>query len=304
LCGIAGFFDKTRDNRNSSIGQILITMLEGLACRGPDSTGVALFGPGAGHQVVIRIKLGDDENCSVLIATLTQFVDSHFGGSYLFSNHGNAARLVVKGVGDIAALATRIEALDKEIEVVSMGSGLEIIKQVGSPADLELTYGVSQLKGTHGLGHTRLSTESRVDLSHSQPFGSHQLPDLAIVHNGHITNYHQLRRCFEQRKFRFYTENDSEVVAIYVADQIRKGSTLKEALQSMLQDLDGSFSCLVATAGQFGFVKDPFALKPLLWAETETFVALANEEIAIRSALPGGYDVREAQAREVRIWER
>ena len=175
---------------------------------------------------------------------------------------------------------------------------------MGSPANLEKTYGVSQLKGTHGIGHTRLSTESKVDLSHSQPFGSHQLPDLAIVHNGHITNYHQLRRCYEQRKVRFYTENDSEVVAIYLADQINKAARLKEALEAMLRELDGSFSCLVATASQFGFVKDPFALKPLLWAETESFVALANEEIAIRSALPGAYEVREAQAREVRVWER
>ena len=173
------------------------------------------------------------------------------------------------GVEDLPALAARIEALSKEIEVVSMGSSLEIIKQVGSPANLEKTYGVSRLSGTHGLGHTRLSTESKVDLSHSQPFGSHQLPDLAIVHNGHITNYHQLRRCYEQRKVRFYTENDSEVVAIYLADQISQGSTLAQALEAMLRELDGSFSCLVATAKQFGFVKDPFALKPLLWTETE-----------------------------------
>jgi glutamate synthase domain-containing protein 1 len=304
MCGIAGFFDKTRDNGNANIGQILITMLEGLACRGPDSTGVALFGPDTDHQVVLRIKLGDAEDTSALTETLSKFLDTHFGGGYELSHHGNSARTAVKGVDDLPALAARIEALNKEIEVVSMGSRLEIIKQVGSPANLEQTYGVSQLKGTHGVGHTRLSTESKVDLSHSQPFGSHQLPDLAIVHNGHITNYHQLRRCHEQRKIRFYTENDSEVVAIYLADRINKGFTLAEALQAMLQDLDGSFSCLVATASQFAFVKDPFALKPLLWAETESFVALANEEIAIRSALPGVYEVREAQAREVRIWER
>jgi len=304
MCGIAGFFDKTRDNRNSNIGRILMAMLEGLACRGPDSAGVALFGPRADHQVVLRVKLGEEENCSSLIPALTQFLDSQCGESYDFSHHGNSARLVVNGVVDLPALAARIEALDKTFEVVSMGSSLEIIKQVGSPANLEKAYGVSQLMGTHGIGHTRLSTESKVDLSHSQPFGSHQLPDLAIVHNGHITNYHQLRRCYEQRQVRFYTENDSEVVAIYLADQIHQGGTLKEALEAMLRELDGSYSCLVATASQFGFVKDPFALKPLLCAETESFVALANEEIAIRSALPGAYEVREAQAREVRIWQR
>jgi glutamate synthase domain-containing protein 1 len=304
MCGIAGFFDKTGDHRHSNIGQILITMLEGLACRGPDSAGVALFGLSADHQSVMRVKLGDAEDCSALVQTLTKFLDSNFGGCYEFSNHGNSARLVVKGVEDLPTLAARLEALDKGIEVVSMGSRLEIIKQVGSPANLDHTYGVLGLKGTHGLGHTRLSTESKVDLSHSQPFGSHQLPDLAIVHNGHITNYHQLRRVYEQCKVRFYTENDSEVVAIYLADQINQGRTLDEALHAMLREMDGSFSCLVATASQFAFVKDPFALKPLLWAETENFVALANEEIAIRSALPGDYEVREAQAREVRVWER
>ncbi|MGO8817304.1 MAG: glutamine phosphoribosylpyrophosphate amidotransferase [Terriglobia bacterium] len=304
MCGIAGFFDKSGDNRNSNVGQVLIAMLEGLGCRGPDSAGVALFGTSADHRAVLRVKLGDEEDCSGLIQTLTQFLDSHYGGSYQFSNIGNSARVVVGGVEDLPALAARIEALSKEIEVVSMGTSLEIIKQVGSPTNLEKTYGVSRLSGTHGLGHTRLSTESKVDLSHSQPFGSHQLPDLAIVHNGHITNYHQLRRCYEQRKVRFYTENDSEVVAIYLADQISQGSTLAQALEAMLRELDGSFSCLVATAKQFGFVKDPFALKPLLWTETGSFVALANEEIAIRAALPGDYDVREAQAREVRVWDR
>ena len=104
-----------------------------------------------------------------------------------------------------------------------MGHRLEIVKQTGSPDNLEKTYCVSRLKGTHGIGHTRLSTESRVDLSHSQPFWGHGYPDLAIVHNGHITNYHQLRRRYEQRGVRFYTENDSEIIAIYLAEQTCEG---------------------------------------------------------------------------------
>jgi len=127
---------------------------------------------------------------------------------------------------------------------------------------------------------------------------------LAIVHNGHITNYHQLRRRYEQRGVRFYTENDSEVVAIYLAEQLRKGLTLEGALGQMLRDLDGSYSCLVATERQLGFVKDTFALKPLVMTETDDFVAVATEEIAIRAALPGTYSVREAQVREVRVWQK
>lgn len=304
MCGIAGFFNKTAEQPGPAVGQTLITMLEGLACRGPDSTGVAVFAPPTDHQAVLRIKLGEEGNSYSALSSLTPFLDAQFGGRYQLTDFGISARLVVQGVEKIPALAGRIEALSPEIEVVSMGAALEIVKQVGSPANLDRTYGVSRLNGTHGLGHTRLSTESKVDLSHSQPFGSHQLPDLAIVHNGHITNYHQLRRRYEQRKVRFYTENDSEVVAIYLADQIARGGTLKDALTAMLRDLDGSYSCLAATGSEFGFVKDPFALKPLLWTETESFVALANEEIAIRAALPGAYAVREAQAKEVRVWGR
>jgi glutamine phosphoribosylpyrophosphate amidotransferase len=188
--------------------------------------------------------------------------------------------------------------------VVSLGRRLEIVKQVGSPSRLEKTFGISGFQGRHGIGHTRLSTESVVDLSHSQPFWGHGYPDLAIVHNGHITNYHQLRRRYEQRGTRFYTENDSEVVAIFLVDRLQQGHGLLTAMESMVRELDGSFSCLVATESALGFVKDAFSFKPLVFAETNDFVAVATEEVAIRSAIPGDFKVREAQAKEVRIWSR
>jgi glutamine phosphoribosylpyrophosphate amidotransferase len=143
-----------------------------------------------------------------------------------------------------------------------------------------------------------------VDLSHSQPFWAHGCPDLAVVHNGHITNYHKLRRQYEQRGVRFYTENDSEIIGIYLANRLSQGMSLEQALNASLRDLDGSFSYLAATANEFGFAKDAFAFKPLLFAETDDFVAVATEEIGIRSALAGRYDVREAQASEVRVWQK
>jgi glutamine phosphoribosylpyrophosphate amidotransferase len=143
-----------------------------------------------------------------------------------------------------------------------------------------------------------------VDLSHSQPFWGHGYPDLAIAHNGHITNYHQLRRRYQEHGVRFYTENDSEVVAIFLADKLRQGFPLRAALESMIAELDGSFSCLVATDSALAFVKDPFSFKPLLYTETASFVAVATEEIAIRGAIPGDYTVREAQAKEVQVWQR
>ena len=186
---------------------------------------------------------------------------------------------------------------------LAWGNALEIVKQVGSPQNLEQTHGVSRITGTHGIGHTRLSTESRVDLSHSQPFWAHGVPDLAVVHNGHITNYHKLRRLYEQHGIRFYTDNDSEVIGVYLADRLSQGMSLKEALTASLYDLDGSFSFLAATQNELGFAKDRFALKPLLFTETDDSVVVATEEIAIENAFPGIGGVREAQAKEVQVWQ-
>jgi methylamine---glutamate N-methyltransferase subunit A len=300
MCGIVGFFDKTGNGRGA-VGQTVLAMLNALGCRGPDSAGVALFGEPTDNQLVVRVKLGDRGELEPRAGEVTQLAES-FASAGSFSVTASYLRFLVDGRADQSRLVASIESLDPNFEVVSVGRRLEIVKQVGSPANLEQTYGISRFRGSHGLGHTRLSTESRVDLSHSQPFWGHGFPDLAIVHNGHITNYHQLRRRYEQRGVRFYTENDSEIIAIYLAEHLGGGEDLESSLRGMLRDLDGSFSCLAATATQLGFVKDPFALKPLVFAETDAFVAIATEEIAIRAALPGDYTVREAQVKEVRVW--
>ncbi|HXI42408.1 MAG TPA: hypothetical protein VNH83_20660 [Bryobacteraceae bacterium] len=302
MCGIVGFFAKDVGGQ-AEIGRTILGMLQALGCRGPDSAGVALYGAPDDGRFAVRVKLGDDGDLKSRAHSMSSRLESFSGVSH-FSTIGAYARFLVSGETDLKSLTDAIESLDKDFEVVSMGRRLEIVKQTGSPDNLEKTYCVSRVKGTHGIGHTRLSTESRVDLSHSQPFWSHGYPDLAIVHNGHITNYHQLRRRYEQRGVRFYTENDSEVVAIYLAEQISKGASLQDALERMLRDLDGSYSCLAATDRELGFVKDTFALKPLVMTETDKFVAVATEEIAIRAALPGKYAVREAQVREVRVWQR
>lgn len=301
MCGIVGFFAK--GSQQAEIGRPVIHMLRALGCRGPDSAGVALFGSPKDNSFVVRVKLGDGGELESRSHTLVTYLETVPGCSHISTN-ASYARFLVNGETDLLRLTAAVEALAEDFEIVSVGRRLEIVKQTGSPDNLEKTYSISLSTGTHGLGHTRLSTESRVDLSHSQPFWSHGYPDLAIVHNGHITNYHQLRRVYEQRGTRFYTENDSEVVAIYLADQLRQGASLQESLERMLRDLDGSYSCLAATERQLGFVKDAFALKPLVMTETADFIAVATEEIAIRAALPGLYSVREAQVGEVRVWQR
>lgn len=301
MCGIVGFLD-TSGNRRAPVGQVLLKMLTALGRRGPDSAGVALYGDHGDSLLALRVKLGEQGSFAAKgaqvterVRAMTPVVEAAIQGEYL--------RLVVDYQGDPTSLERAVEAAGEDIEVVSMGRRLEVVKQVGSPENLEATYHISSFVGTHGIGHTRMSTESRVDLSHSQPFWAHGLPDLAVVHNGHITNYHKLRRRYEQRGYRFYTENDSEIIGLYLAEQMSHGASFPAALQASLRDFDGSFSYLAATAESLGFVKDPFGFKPLLVAETPTYVALATEEIALQTALGEDLPVRELGAKQVQTWQ-
>ncbi len=299
MCGIAGFFDKTAA-ADAPAGATLLRMLTALACRGPDSAGIALWGRND-DGLVVRVKLGDQGD---LVARRQEVLRRARRATRVLraTTQGALLRLVV-AKAEPAELAAAIESVAPDVEVVSMGERLEIVKQVGAPADLDAAFAVSTWTGTHGLGHTRLSTESKVDLSHSQPFWAHGTPDLAVVHNGHICNYHRLRRIYEQEGVRFYTENDSEIIGLYLARQLAAGRTLREALQASVRDLDGSFSYLAATGDAFGFAKDPFSLKPLIVAESAGTVVIANEEVAIQAALRGDYRAREAPAGSTGLWE-
>ena len=297
MCGIVGFLDKTKNR--TSVGETILQMLNALGARGPDSAGVALYGQKRNKGMVVRIKLGRQKEATFIVEQLEEFgsIDEvKIVAEYL--------RLVINLEVDTMSFLKFVESLNQGIEVVSLGTQLEVVKQVGTPQNLESTYNISGFTGTHGLGHTRLSTESRVDLSHSQPFWAYGYADLAIVHNGHITNYHTMRRLYEQRGIEFHTENDSEIIGIYFADQLSKGMVLQEVLEASLTDFDGSFSYLVSTPDSIGFAKDPFAFKPLLFTETDDFVAIATEEIAIRSVFPGNYTVRESQSKEIRLWQK
>jgi glutamate synthase domain-containing protein 1 len=301
MCGIVGFFDKT-GRGDAPIGKIMVRMLEALCRRGPDSAGVALFGAGKNNDLVLRVKLGEHGDFREKGLRIAEKIKA-FARVQEVDTIGEYLRIRLEWEQGTRELEKQIEALDEGIEVVSLGKHLEIIKQVGSPDDLNRAYGVDSFVGFHAIGHTRMSTESRVDLSHSQPFWAHGIADLATVHNGHITNYHKLRRQYEQRGVRFYTENDSEIIGVYLADQLERGSSLKEALNSSLLDFDGSFSYLAASSNTLAFAKDRFAYKPLVIGETDEIVAIATEEIAIWAAFPeGGLSTREAPANYSKTW--
>jgi glutamate synthase domain-containing protein 1 len=275
-------------------------MLQALSCRGPDSAGVALFGLPRSSWV-LQVKLPEDCPSAAAATALVDALRDRAEIIHLDSV-GAYLRLEVERTVEADTLEADLLRRVPGAEVVSLGHRLEIVKQVGSPSQLESAYDISKRVGSHGIGHTRLSTESRVDLSHSQPFWAHGVPDLATVHNGHVTNYHKLRRQYEQRGYRFYTENDSEVIGVYLRDRMSAGLTFQDALRSSLDDFDGSFSYLAATVDCLAYVKDRFGFKPLMVAETDAFVAIATEEIALRQTLGRDFMAREPAPGTMKVW--
>jgi glutamine phosphoribosylpyrophosphate amidotransferase len=182
---------------------------------------------------------------------------------------------------------------------------MEIVKDVGDASDVEAAAPYKSFEGSHAIGHTRMATESLVDVAHSHPFWARPFPDISVVHNGHITNYHKLRRRLVEKGHRFATGNDSEAIAVYIADKLEQGNSLEDALRSSVSDLDGTFAYLISTPQGIGVARDRFALKPLIFAEDDDKVLIASEEIALQ-AVAGTDDLkpRELSAGEVRWWLR
>jgi methylamine---glutamate N-methyltransferase subunit A len=295
MCGIVGFSDKT-GRQSAASGRIVLTMLEALACRGPDGAGIALIGPEpapfAGVAWSIRIA-GADEPPVDRLAPLGRFIPLP-DGSFRDRKPSSLRLRFAPNPGVVAGDIERaLGARRGGLEVLSLGGRLDLVKQVGSPSQLEAAYAVSSWTGPLAIGHTRLSTESRIDLSHSQPFWVHGTLDLATVHNGHVTNYHQLRRRYEQRGVIFYTDNDSEVIGVYLRDRMEHGLSLPDALESSVVDLDGAFNFLVASPDGLGIVRDRYGFKPLVLAETDDWIAVATEEIALRRALGRDFSTLE-----------
>jgi glutamate synthase domain-containing protein 1 len=301
MCGIAGYLSLRDDP--APVGRIMLDMLTSLARRGPDSVGMALYRTEAAHREScwIRLPEGDDvaDHERRVLAGLAAVADVG-----QVERHRGLLRIELSTDADPTAIRAAVEAGSRDVEVVSLGHQLELMKQVGHPDELEGTFSVSRFRGSHAIGHTRLSTESRVDLTHSQPFWARGVADVATVHNGHITNYDKLRRIYEQRGVRFFSENDSEVIGVYIADQLDQGLTLDEALEASLDDFDGSFTYLVASGDAMGYARDPFALKPLITVETDDYVAVANEEIAIRAALGSAGVAHEPSGHVFKLWRR
>ncbi len=303
MCGIAGILYKdTGSGRNTSTGQALIDMLDGCQHRGPDSTGFALYGQPREGQLRMRFFVGTGGEADEAIARIKEVLTSRSAEILEEETIGNNFRVLVSFGGDLQKLAYDVEHAAK---VISIGTSLEIIKDIGGAHDVDDTYHVQSFSGTHGLGHVRLATESDVKPEAAHPFWATGFADIAIVHNGQITNYWKMRRRLEQRGFEFNTDNDSELIAVYLADKLQQGIKLEEALKTSIDDLDGTFSFLVSTKDEIGYAKDRLAVKPMIMYETDDMIAIASEEVSLNKLFPGhALDTMAPAPGTFRTWHR
>ena len=285
MCGIAGIML----GEPGAIGRSLVEMLDGCQHRGPDSTGFALYSEPHADRLMCRVYLGQSEKTAEAkgLAEQVLAIVAEHGGKVLDSRfeHENL-RFEFQLDEEVQELSYAIENR-VGVEIFSIGAALEICKAVGVAGEVDEKYNVSEFVGTHGIGHVRLATESEVCVNTAHPFWAYGFSDVAIVHNGQITNYHKMKRRLVQRGFQFRTENDSELIAVYLADKLSLGDTLEEILAESVDELDGTFSFLVATADAIGFAKDNLAAKPMVVLEREDLIAVASEEVSLNRLFPG-----------------
>ena len=188
-------------------------------------------------------------------------------------------------------------------EILSLGNALELIKDLGDATVVSEQYGLGDFTGTHGIGHTRMATESDVDIRSAHPYWAFPYNDVAVVHNGQITNYWLMRREMERKGHRFMSNCDSELLAVYTADNLANGVSLEDSLTTSIEEIDGVFTYLVATQDELGMAKDTMAAKPLVLFESDDLIAMASEEVAIRAILPEEIDTYDPYDEEVRVWK-
>jgi glutamate synthase domain-containing protein 1 len=310
MCGIAGLIHRSG---TADIGAEMTAMLQALKHRGPDSTGFALYGPKRANQYVMRFKVAEQEdlragfNIHSEIRQRKAKVDERLQelGAQVHEEDvatEYAYRYTFGFDGDLKHLADFIEDIDN-VEILSVGHALELVKDLGDAKRVAEGYGLKGFTGTHGIGHTRMATESDVDIRSAHPYWAYPFSDVSVVHNGQLTNYWGGRRALERRGHRFMSNCDSELIAVYLADRIERGDTLEDAMRRSIDALDGVFTYIVATSDSLGLAKDVMAAKPMVLYESDDFVGLASEEVAIRSIFPHEIDTFDPYEGEVRVWQ-
>ncbi|WOE33072.1 MULTISPECIES: glutamine amidotransferase family protein [unclassified Acinetobacter] len=298
MCGIVGLYLKN-PALESQLGQLFEPMLQSMTGRGPDSAGFAIYG---------------DEVADGWVKLTLQSVQDHFDWSALISQlktqldteiewFQNATAAVIKAKSDEITIRSAVSELAPQLKIMSVGQSIEILKGMGLPVEISQRFGLSSMKGSHIIGHTRMATESAVTMEGSHPFSTGA--DLCLVHNGSLSNHARLRQTLKREGIHFETENDTEVAAGYLTWRLQQGDNLAQALNHALDDLDGFFTFAIGTKDGFAVIRDPIACKPAVLAETDDYVAMASEYQALAS-LPNidQAKVWEPEPATLYVWER
>ncbi|MCH9758360.1 MAG: glutamine amidotransferase [Proteobacteria bacterium] len=309
MCGLAGLIHR---GKNADIGSEMMQMLQSLKHRGPDSTGFALYGDGKQDVTILRIKFAEQADMHSGFDIHQKVIDRKAEMKRRLQERGvevvaiedateYSCRVSIKNGGD-KKLIDYLEDID-EVEVLSVGRNLELIKDLGDAQTVGDQYQLSKFNGTHAIGHTRMATESAVDIRSAHPYWAYPFSDISVVHNGQLTNYWTMRRAMERIGHRFLSNCDSELIAVYVAERMERGDDLETAMRRSIDELDGVFTYFIATSDALGMAKDVMAAKPMVLYEGDDFIAMASEEVAIRSIFPHEIDTYDPYDGEVLAWK-
>jgi methylamine---glutamate N-methyltransferase subunit A len=307
MCGIAGIIYRSGQR---PLGRDMTRMLQSMKHRGPDSTGYALFGPPTdGYVMRVTLADGDADGDFESVARLRRHRVElrrrlHAVGARLDdvrASNDYAMTMRFDYDGDLKRLTDYVEDI-QGVEVLSLGHSLQIVKDLGDAETVASDYGLDGFEGSHAIGHVRMATESDVDIAGAHPYWAYPFSDVAVVHNGQLTNYFDWRRRLERSGHRFQSECDSEIIAVYLAERMGAGDSLEEAMRRSLEELDGVFTYICVTGDALGVAKDELAAKPLVLYESEELVAMASEEIAIRAVLDREIQTYDPDEGEVMVW--
>ncbi|MDJ0937811.1 MAG: glutamine amidotransferase family protein [Kiloniellales bacterium] len=287
MCGIVGLFLKD-SSLQPQLGALLAPMLIGMEERGPDSAGIAVYRNGAPEGAVKMTLFHADPDFA------WQAMLHHLREDLGVAAEGGSRATHYVMTAEVGAEILRpwLAYNYPDVRVMGLGERIELFKEKGLPSQVVERFRLAEMDGTHAVGHTRMATESAVTTEHSHPFSTGL--DLCLVHNGSLSNHNRLRAKLARRGIEFQTDNDTEVAAGYFTYRLREGDSLDQALEAGLSDLDGFYTFAIGTKDGFAVLRDSFACKPAVLAETDAWVAMASEYRSI-AHLPG--------AREAKIWE-
>ena len=297
MCGIVGLLIKNPALR-PRLGELMTPILDEMAARGPESAGLAVF----------TDQLSGGQRKYSIHAPVWGYEWSGFEARFI-ERFGIEAQLAVKGNHAVLVCDEAPEAVKSwtrehfgQLHVLSAGRVIDIYKDVGHPSDIALRYDFRKLSGTHVVGHTRMATESAVTPDRAHPFTAGE--DFCLVHNGTISNPFMIRRKLEHRGIVFETDNDTEAATRFLEWRMREGDSLEDALRQGFRELDGFYTFLIGTDTELALVRDAFACKPAIVAETDDYVAIASEFRGL-AHLPGVNDAHlfEPMPEEIYVWK-